>query len=120
MKKIILLLTCIALLFVLASCSTTIPSSEDAEIRMRELGYNVSRSISYGEDVKAIGIRQLTLLSCDKEGDFLQVYYFSNEDDTDTFYEINKNSLRSDVEVFKKNKYSIYRGTKAAAEDFLS
>lgn len=87
---------------------------------MEKLGYDVELTIHYGEDVKGLGIQQVTFLFCDKEEDFLQAYFFANEEDTDTFYKSNHQSLETDVEVVQKNRYSIYRGTKSAVEDFLS
>lgn len=120
MKKFVVLILALAFLFSFSSCTTEIPTSTEAKEKMQALGYDVDLSVRYGSDVAVLGIQQVTFLSCDKDDDFLQAYFFTNKEDTDKFYKDNQNSLEYDVEVIHKNRYSIYRGTKAAAEDFLS
>ena len=113
-----ILLCLICLLF--SSCTTvTIPNSAEAKEKLEKLGYTVSIEIQYGEMVASYGIDQVTILSADKEDDFIQVYYFTNKEDTNTFYEARSASISRNVEVAKKNRYSIYRGSKASVEDFL-
>ena len=122
MKKRIALflsfLLCIGMFF---SCSTvTIPNSEEAEQKMKDLGYSVIREIQYGRMVSSLNIKQVTILSADKGDTFIQVYFFTTEEDTDTYFKDHESSLSKNVEVVKKNKFSIYRGSESAVEDFLS
>ena len=122
MKRV---LSCLLLLIVMtpliASCSTvTIPNSAEAKEKMESLGYSVKVDVQYGEMVAVYKIKQVTILTADKGDDFIQVYFFTNEEDTDTFYKDRARSLTRSVEVARKNKYSIYRGTQAAVDDFLS
>ncbi len=119
MKKRIVLILTLATLF-LVSCSTTIPSSAQAQEKLEALGYKVESFTKYGDEVAAQKITQVTVLYATKGEDFLDAYFFANEEDTDTFYADRAKSLSSDVEILRKNKYSIYRGTKAAVDDFLS
>lgn len=113
------LVTCLLLLLV--SCSTvTIPNSAEAKEKMEELGYSVKVDVQYGDMVEVYKIKQVTILTADKGDDFIQVYFFTNQEDTDTFYKDRPRSLTRGVEVVRKNKYSIYRGTQAAVDDFLS
>ena len=120
MKRLLLIFFAILFLFLLCSCTKNIPTSEEAEIKMKNLGYDVERSIQYGESIEGLGIQQVTFVFCDKGEDFLQAYFFASEEDTETFYEKSRTSLEMDVAVIAKNRYSIYRGTKKAVEDFLS
>lgn len=120
MKKISCFTLIVLMLFSLVSCTTSIPNSAEAKEKMEALGYDVELSVQYGKAVTGVGVQQITFLFCDKGEDFLQAYFFTNEEDTKKFYKDNCLSLESDVEVIKKNRYSIYRGTKVAAEDFLS
>lgn len=122
MKKItFLLLALVLLLPVFTSCaSVTILNSEEAKKKMEDLGYTVQIDVQYGEMVAVYKIDQITILTADKGDDFIQVYYFTNQDDTDTFYKDRARSLTRSVEVARKNKYSIYRGTQTAVDDFLS
>lgn len=120
MKKYFAILFVLTILFSSSSCTTTIPNSAEAKEKMEAHGYETKIEVLYGEAVSALGIQQITFLFCDKEDDFLQVYFFANKEDTDKYYKDYQSSLESDVEVIRKNRYSIYRGTKAAADDFLS
>jgi hypothetical protein len=122
MKKLLALLLSFLLLFgMLVSCSAvTIPNSEEAEQKMKGLGYSVIREIQYGQMVSTLNIKQVTILSADKGDTFIQVYYFTSEEDTDTYFKDHESSLSKNVEVVKKNKFSIYRGSESAVEDFLS
>lgn len=120
MKRFYSLILLFVSLFLLSACATvTIPNSAEAKEKLEALGYTVSLEIQYGDMVKGYGIEQVTILSADKGEDFIQVYYFTNKEDTDTFYEARSASISRNVEVAKKNKYSIYRGSKASVEDFL-
>lgn len=119
MKKNVLLLFLICLFFLTSCAKTVIPNSAEAESKMKDLGYTVTVKVHYGEDVKTTGITQMTLLNADKDDAYIQVYYFTNEEDTETFYRQKGSLLSKDVEVLKKNKYSIYRGSKSAVADFL-
>ena len=120
MKRLLSIFFAILLVASLFSCTKTIPSSEEAKEKMEKLGYDVELSILYGKDAKNYGIQQVTFVFCEKDEEFLQAYFFANEEDTDRFYEINRTSMESNVSVIEKNRYSIYRGTKKAVEDFLS
>lgn len=122
MKKIIKLSLCVfSFVLLFSSCAKTrILNSKEAAEKLGELGYVVNLDIQYGEDVSSYGIQQLTILSADLGEDYIQVYYFTSEEDTDTFYKAMAKRLTSGVEAVKKNKYSIYRGTEKAVEDFLS
>lgn len=122
MNKIVKAFFCVFLLIcVLSSCSATrILNSKEAAAKMKEIGYNVNVDIKHGEDVISYGIQQVTILSADLDKDFIQVYYFTCEEDTDSFYKAKEKSLTSGVEVVKKNKYSIYRGTESAVDSFLN
>ncbi len=120
MKKFSIILLILIMLVSMPSCTTTIPNSADGKEKMEALGYETEIYVQHGEAVSALGIQQVTFLFCDKEDDFLQAYFFASKEDTDKYYKENQRSLESDVEVIRKNRYSIYRGTKAAAEDFLS
>jgi len=106
---------------VFASCSSvTILNSAEAKEKMESMGYTVQVTVQYGEMVAVYDIDQVTVLTADKGDDFIQVYYFTNEKDTDTFYKDRARSLTRGVEVARKNKYSIYRGSQTAVDDFLS
>ena len=120
MKRFWLILLVFLTLVSCVSCSTTIPTSAEAEVKMKELGYEVDSFIKYGDDVAIQKITQVTVFTATKEDLYLQVFFFANEEDTETFYNARKNSLPSEVEVVRKNKYSICRGSKQALEDFLS
>ena len=105
---------------IFASCSTvTIPNSEEAKEKMEALGYTVQIDVQYGEMVAVYNIDQVTILTADKGDDFIQVYFFTNKEDTDKFYKDRARSLTRSVEVARKNKYSIYRGTQTAVNDFF-
>ncbi len=121
MRKVLKIVFCLLLMMaVLSSCAKTrILNSEEAAEKLRELGYLVNVDIQHGDAVKAYGITQVTVLSADLEDEFIQVYYFTCEEDTETFYKAKVKSLSSGVEVVKKNKYSIVRGTVKASQDFL-
>ena len=98
-----------------------IPSSVEAKEKLIALGYSVDLIVEEGQESDSNRkIAQITTLSAVKENRYLCVYYFASEEDTNTFYEDHIYSLTSDAEVVRKNKYSIYRGTRAAVEDFLS
>ncbi len=102
------------------SCATvTIPNSAETKEKMEALGYSVLVDVQYGEKVEVYKIDQITILTADKGDDFIQIYYFTNEEDTETFYKDRARSLTRGVEVARKNKYSIYRGTQGAVDDFL-
>ena len=119
-KTFCCVLLIIFLLPVISSCSTvTILNSADAKDKMEALGYSVKVEVQYGEILEVYKVDQVTILTADKDDDFIQVYYFTNEEDTETFYEDRVRSLTRSVEVAKKNKYSIYRGTQKAVDDFL-
>lgn len=119
-KSVCCILLVIFLLPVISSCSTvTILNSTDAKEKMESLGYSVKVEVQYGEILEIYKIDQVTILTADKDDDFIQVYYFTNKEDTETFYEDRVRSLTRSVEVAKKNKYSIYRGTQKAVDDFL-
>ncbi len=120
MKRVLSLSFLFILLLSMVSCAAvTIPGSKEAKEKLEKLGYTVTLEIQYGDMVKDYGIQQLTILSAEKGEDFIQVYYFTNKEDTDTFYEARSASISRNVEIAKKNKYSIYRGSKASVEDFL-
>ena len=76
--------------------------------------------LTLAHHIEGLGIQQVTFVFCDKGEDFLQAYFFASEEDTEKFYETSRTSLEMDVAVIAKNRYSIYRGTKKAVEDFLS
>ncbi|MBR2181283.1 MAG: hypothetical protein IJ949_05265, partial [Oscillospiraceae bacterium] len=80
----------------------------------------VQLDVQYGDMVEIYHIDQVTILTADKGDDYIQVYYFTNQADTDRFYKDRARSLTRGVEVARKNKYSIYRGTQRAVDDFLS
>lgn len=120
-KSITLAITFICLLSFFSSCATvTIPNSAEAEEKLTSLGYIVQVDIHYGDMVSIYNIEQVTILTADKGEDFIQAYFFTNEVDTETYFEDHETSLSQNVEVVKKNKYSIYRGTQTAVDDFLS
>ncbi len=120
MKRIITVLI-LLITVLMASCSkVAIPNSSQAEEKLENLGYNVTIKVFYGEDAAVVGVTQMTQLTAEKDGDYFQAYFFANEEDTDTFYSAKATSLSKDVDVLKKNKYSIYRGSKSAEADFLS
>ena len=104
-----------------SSCKTvTIPNSAEAKAKMEELGYTVQVDVQYGDVLEVYKIDQVTILTADKGDEFIQVYFFTKKEDTDTFYKDRARSLTRGVEVARKNKYSIYRGTQSAVDDFLS
>ena len=119
MKWKLFLLTLVSALFLSSCALTVIPNSAEAKERMENLGYSVNMFIQYGDDVSMQNITQVTILNASLDDDYLQVYFFANEEDTDTFFEERKNTLGKDTEVIRKNKYSIYRGTEKAVNDFL-
>lgn len=121
MKKLVSsIFLIIFLLPLIVSCSSvTILNSADAKKKMESLGYSVKVDVQYGEMLEIYNIDQVTILTADKGEDFIQVYYFTKKEDTDTFYEDRVRSLTRSVEVAKKNKYSIYRGSQKAVSDFL-
>lgn len=113
--------SCILIISVFSSCSTvTILNSAEAKEKMESLGYSVQLDVQYGDMVEIYHIDQVTILTADKGDDYIQVYYFTNQADTDRFYKDRARSLTRGVEVARKNKYSIYRGTQRAVDDFLS
>lgn len=116
-KTLLLILICFS--FLLSSCSVTIPTSTEAKEKLEELGYTVSLNISFGSDVAHEGITQVTILKANLGDDYIQAYFFANEEDTETFYKAREKAFTS-ADVTKKNKYSIYRGTEKAVDDFLS
>lgn len=118
MKKLCLIFLVFA--SVLLSSCTTVPTSVEAKEKMESLGYTVELFTKYGDEVANQGITQVTVLRATKDKEFLDAYFFANEEDTDTFYSGRSKSLSADVEVLKKNRYSIYRGTQNAVDDFLS
>lgn len=121
MKRIIsLLILAVLVVTAFSSCSTvTIPNSEEAQKKLEKLGYVVNVSVQYGDKVSAYNIKQVTKLSADKGDDFVEVYFFTSEEDTNNFYDMKAKSFSSGVEIVRKNKYSIYRGTQKAVDDFL-
>ncbi len=120
-RKLFLLFLFSIFLCTFFSCArVSIPNSEEAEKKMVDLGYSVQREVQYGEMVSLYNIKQVTILTADKEDSFIQVYYFTCEEDTETYFKDHASSLSKDVEVIKKNKYSIYRGSESAVNDFLS
>lgn len=117
--SIILLLMTVLLSF--TSCKTvTIPNSKEAREKMEKLGYSVVVSTYVGEEAKVHGVKQITILAARKDNQFVQVYYFTDEEDTDAYFALRGNGISSGVEVVRKNKYSIYRGDQACIDDFLS
>ena len=122
MKKILCLFSLLLItVSSFVSCSTlTIPNSAEAKEKMEALGYTVQVDVQYGEMVAVYDIDQVTILTADKGEDFIQIYFFTNKEDTDKFYKDRARSLTRSVEVARKNKYSIYRGTQTAVNDFLS
>ena len=118
--SIILFFLVFALLF--SSCGKTIPNSQEAKEKLQALGYSVKVSLYYGEEAnKLFHVDQITLLDAELDREqFIQVYFFTNEEDTLAFYREHSGALTSGVEVVKKNKYSIYRGSQQAVSDFLS
>ena len=120
MKRLIGLLVAVLMITALASCSTvTIPNSAEAQKKLEKLGYVVNVSVQYGDKVSAYNVKQVTKLTADKGDDFVEVYFFTSEEDTNNFYDMKAKSFSSGVEVVKKNTYSIYRGTQKAVDDFL-
>jgi len=121
MKKIVIcFLALMCFCFVFCSCtSVTILNSSEAKLRMEEKGYAVDVSLRNGENAASFQVQQVTILNAQKGDEFLQVYYFTNEEDTETFFNMRANSIMDGVDIAKKNKYSIYRGTEQAVEDFL-
>lgn len=119
--KLIKVLSVFILLLSFSSCATTtIPNSQEAKAKLEDLGYTVQMFTQYGDDVSTMGITQVTVLYADKGEDSLSVYFFANAEDTKTFFRDRARSISKDVEIAKKNKYSIYAGSKNAVEDFLS
>ena len=120
MKKLFLSFCFVLMLLFSISCSyTVILNSEEAELRMTEKGYKTTIVVHYGDTAKNFNVQQVTIFDATMDNDFIQVYYFTNEEDTETFYKDRAASLSSGVDVVRKNKYSIYRGTEKAVEDFL-
>ncbi len=115
----ILLIFILTLLF--SSCGNTIPNSQEAKDKLEDLGYAVNVSLYYGEEAKKLfRVDQITILNAEIDREqFIQVYFFTNEADTQTFYNEYSATLTSGVEVVKKNKFSIYRGSQEAVADFL-
>ena len=91
----------------------------DAKEKLEDAGFTVEMFTQYGDEVKSQGITQVTVIYATKDEDFLHAYFFASEEDTEAFYKNRTVSLEKDVEVIKKNKYSIYRGTKNAVDAFL-
>lgn len=118
MKKALLILP-IVFGLLLSSC-TTIPGSKDAKQKLEELGYTVELFTQTGDAVADQNISQVTVLRATKDHEYIDVYFFANEKDTDTFYSNRSKSISANAEVVKKNQYSIYRGTKQGVKDFLS
>ncbi len=120
MKKFKIVLSLFLLAILMSSCSTvTIPNSSEAIAKLEEMGYYVNHFIQYGDDVAHQGITQVTVVRANKGEDFLEVFFFANKEDTQTFYEMRAHTIVEGCEVIKKNKYSIYRGTEQAVSDFL-
>ncbi len=120
-KALCFFFTVIIFCSICTSCATVvIPNSAEAKEKMESLGYSVQVDVQYGDMVSVYNIDQVTILTADKGEDFIQVYFFTNEEDTETFYKDRARSLTRSVEVARKNKYSIYRGTQTAVDDFLS
>ncbi len=121
MKKILFLILVICLCFSLSACETTvIPTSSEAIEKLEKLGYVCTKSVQYGEEVVSYGITQVTILTADLDDEYIQVYFFANQEDTDQFFQLKAATLTDGVDIVKKNRYSIYRGTEKAIEDFLS
>ena len=119
MKKF-LIFVFICFSFVLSACSVTIPNSVEATEKLEKLGYTVSLTTQFGSEVSDQGITQVTILKANLNDEYIYAYFFANEEDTDTFYSQREKAFASKDEISKKNKYSIYRGTKTAVDDFLS
>ena len=121
MKKIsIFLALIISVLLLFSSCgSVTVLNSAEAKTRLEEMGYSVDIVRHGKEDASNLGVKQVTILNAKKGEDFLQVYYFTDEEDTEIFFNLRANSIMEGVDIAKKNKYSIYRGTEQAVDDFL-
>jgi len=121
MKKRLLCFLLVIATLILSSCTTVIPNSTEAKAKLEALGYSVDLVVEEGENSEVYGkITQITTLSAIKDRNFLCVYFFANEEDTNTFYQDHIYSINSDAEVVRKNKYSIYKGSRQAVEDFLS
>ena len=122
MKRLLYLVALVlSFSLLLSSCAlVTIPNSAEAEKKMKDLGYSVQLQVLHGELTVNYKVDQVTILTADKGDDFIQVYFFTKESDTKTFYKDRSRSLMRGVDIIKKNKYSIYRGTTQAVEDFLS
>ena len=119
MKGKILAVFFAAVLF-LCSCSVVMPGSDEAKLKLENAGYEVERVLVTGVDAQEQGIQQMVQLNVYEEDTLvLQIYYFSNEEDADHFYDEHRDSLMRGQEVFKKNKYSIYRGTVRARDALL-
>ena len=121
MKKSLLCLFLALTALFLSSCTTVIPNSTEAKEKLIAMGYSVDVTVEEGAPSDTHPrIVQITTLSAIKEKNYLCVYFFANEEDTNNFYQDHIYSLTSNAEVVRKNKYSIYRGTQQAVEDFLS
>ncbi len=117
-KKILLLL--LAMCLFLCSCKTVIPNSEEAKEKLENLGYTVDLQVQRGNSQEEYSVDQVVILNAYRDGELqLQVYYFCKEEDTEKFYNAHSESLKKNQQVFKKNRYSIYRGTVAGRDDFL-
>ena len=87
----------------------------------REYRDTVEKDLLKGEAAKEINVKQMTVLNVYQENILvLQVYYFTDPEDTDRFFSDHKNNLRRDQEVFEKFQYTILRGTLSARDDFLA
>ena len=122
MKKTVVSAAMVLLvLFLLSGCVTRVPNSEDAKAKLEEKGYAVDLIVLDPEDQEKEGAEQVVMLNAyTQDGETaLQVYFFTNAQATNDFFEEKSVSLRSDVEEFHKYKYSICRGTHQAVQDFL-
>jgi lipopolysaccharide export LptBFGC system permease protein LptF len=121
MKKIFSLMLAACFCLFLAACKTTvIPTSAEAKEKMEKLGYLCTVNVQYGEEVATYGITQVTILTADQDDEYIQVYFFANQEDTDRFFQQKAATLTDGVNIVKKNRYSIYRGTEKAIGDSLS
>jgi len=121
MKRIIIsAISIFCLLLIFTSCSkTVILNSAEAKAMMDEKGYSTTITIHVAEEAAKFKVEQITIFYASKGDDFIQVYYFTNEEDTEQFYKDRAASIGASVDVVRKNKYSVYRGTEQAVADFL-
>ena len=115
-----LMLACLSVFLSVGCSKTVIPTSVEAKEKLEKLGYSVSVNVNVYERTEDFPIAQITTLTADKNGDVLQAYFFTCKEDTDAFFKLRATSLSKGVEVIKKNKYSIYRGSAQSVAELLS